>query len=68
MNTDRQRLEWVRDQVIAARIVLSGDGEFAEPEPWDPQGYSRLPALLHETEQELGFANLPDGEETLKAA
>jgi hypothetical protein len=31
-------------------------------------GYYRLPALLLETEQELGFENLPVEEETLKAA
>ncbi|MFM2004967.1 MAG: hypothetical protein RLZZ09_622 [Pseudomonadota bacterium] len=68
MNTDRQRLECVRDQIIAARIVLSGDGESAEPEGLDPMGYYRLPALLLETEQELGFENLPVEEETLKAA
>ena len=68
MNTDRQWLECIRDQVIAARVAIIAAGEFAGPESLDPMSYYRLPALLQETEQELCFEALPGEDEVLKAA
>ena len=68
MNTDRQWLECIRDQVIAARVALIAAGEFVDPGSLDTMGYYRLPALLQETEQELCIDRLTVEEEVLKAA